>query len=178
MASLPLRPHRSGMDATQQLAPVTPPPAYVPAEDAGPRRTGWYVLLGIATIAVLAGAIWLAAGFFSGSGGGTKVRVPDLTGLTTVKATETLTAAGLTLDPNITPAISEKPKGTVISQDPPSQDEVKKGTAVTITISGGPKNVAVPVLVGLTQPAATQKLIDAGLAVGTVTLVDDRPEDK
>jgi serine/threonine-protein kinase len=167
-----------GMDATQQLAPVTPLPAYVPEEDRAPRRTGWYVLLGIATIAVLAGAIWLAAGFFGGSGAGTKVRVPDLTGLTAAAATSQLSAQGLTLDPNIESKPSDKPKGTVVAQDPPAQDEVRKGTAVTITVSRGPQNVAVPVLVGLTQPEATQKLLDAGLQVGTVTAVDDRSEDK
>jgi eukaryotic-like serine/threonine-protein kinase len=166
-----------GSDATQQLTPIIATTPILLEERPPPRRTGWYVLLGIATIAVLAGAAWLAAGFF-GNGSGTNVRVPDLTGLTQAAAQSALVKQGLTLDPQITNAVSDKPKGTVIDQDPAPQAEARKNAAVSITLSGGPSNVAVPVVVGLTQPQAEQALQTAGLGLGTVTMVDDRQENK
>jgi eukaryotic-like serine/threonine-protein kinase len=163
-----------GSDATQFLTPVAAAPVLL-AEEPERSRVGWYIALGVATLAVLAGAAWLAAGFF-GSSGGTKVRVPDLTGTTKAQAQTALTKQGLTLDPNVITAISSKTKGTVISQNPLALQEEPKGTAVSITVSGGPANVAVPVLVGLSQAQAEQALQTAGLALGKVTPVNDRPE--
>ena len=123
-----------GMDATQQITPVAPV-AY--EQDEPPSRIAWYVLLGIATVAVLAGAAWLAASVFGG-GGGTKVRVPDLTGLTKAQSQVRLQQEGLTLDPTINTQVSDKPKGTVIAQDPDPQAEAPLNSAVVITVSGGP----------------------------------------
>ncbi|HTY72701.1 MAG TPA: Stk1 family PASTA domain-containing Ser/Thr kinase [Actinomycetes bacterium] len=161
-----------GVETTQRLPPVAPV-AVTPQEGPPPRRrVGWYVVLGIATLAVLVGAAWLAATFFGG-GNGNKVTVPDLSGLTKASAQSALEKAGLTLDPNIATKTSDKPKGTVIDQDPAAGDEAAKASAVSITVSGGPANVAVPVLVGLTQPQAEQALLDVGLKRGKVTLVND-----
>jgi len=162
------------MDATQQITPVAPV-AY--EQDEPPSRIAWYVLLGIATVAVLAGAAWLAASVFGG-GGGTKVRVPDLTGLTKAQSQVRLQQEGLTLDPTINTQVSDKPKGTVIAQDPDPQAEAPLNSAVVITVSGGPANVTVPVVVGLSQAAAQQALQDQGLSLGPVIKVDDRDEDK
>jgi eukaryotic-like serine/threonine-protein kinase len=163
-----------GSAATQRLSPVVAEPLQRRDERPPPARTAWYVLLGIATIAVLAGAAWFAASFFGG--GGTKVRVPDLTGNTKTQAQAALQKVGLTLGPNIGSRVSTKPKGTVIAQTPNALAEAPKGSAVVVTLSGGPANVAVPVLVGRTQADAEQALQTAGLVVGTETQVDDRTE--
>ena len=86
---------------------------------------------------------------------------------------------GLTLDPTINTQVSDKPKNTVISQDPDPQAEAPPNSAVVITVSGGPANVTVPVVVGMTLAAApTSADRTRALRSARCTKVDDRDEDK
>ncbi len=64
----------------------------------------------------------------------TKVKVPDLRGLTRAQAEKALTAEGLIIG-NTSKQISEIDSGLVISQDPAPQKEVDKNTPVDIVIS-------------------------------------------
>jgi len=61
------------------------------------------------------------------------------------------------------------PVGSVISQSPNSGTQVNVGSAVSLVVSSGLPQVAVPSVVGLTQAAATTAITNAGLVVGTVT---------
>ena len=61
------------------------------------------------------------------------------------------------------------PAGSVISQTPVGGTQVTTGSAVALVISSGLPQVATPNVVGLTQAAATTAIVNAQLAVGTVT---------
>ena len=61
------------------------------------------------------------------------------------------------------------PAGSVISQSPAAGTQVNTGSAVSLVVSSGLPQVAVPSVVGLTQAAATTAITGAGLTVGTVT---------
>jgi serine/threonine-protein kinase len=99
-----------------------------------------------------------------------QVTVPDgLTNTTQANATAILESAGLTS--TVVFKTSSAQKGTVLSTDPTSGTKVNQGSAVTLTVSGGPANATVPSLIGLSQPVAGQTLANAGLAVGNVTSV-------
>ena len=56
----------------------------------------------------------------------------------------------------------------VLTQDPPANARVDKGSAVRLTISRGPAPREVPELSGLTVDEATQSLVQRGLVAGQV----------
>jgi serine/threonine-protein kinase len=149
-------------ETTQLMSPATLPTT-PPAQQ--PKRAGWYVLLTLGVVVVLGLIFFLAAQVFGG--GGTKVRVPDLTGQTQALAVTTLTQKGLTLG-TVTPMESTAPKGTVIAQDPTANTEVEPSTSVNVTVSGGPAQVTIPTLVGLTRSEAVNALTDVGLTLGSL----------
>ncbi len=69
-------------------------------------------------------------------------------------------------------------EGTVISQDPAAGSSAQKNDVVSITISTGPNNVAVPDLEGKTVDQAQQILEGMKLKLGKTTQVDDSKLDK
>ena len=58
--------------------------------------------------------------------------------------------------------------GIVFAQDPSASTSAKKGSVVHIAVSNGPGLIAVPSAVGLTDVAARQSLVNAGLQVTEV----------
>ncbi len=157
-------------DATQVI------PAAVPVAAAEPqRRAGWYVLLTLGTVAALALVFFLATQVLGG--GGTKVRVPDLTGQTLELATATLSQKGLEVG-TVTMQASDQVKDTVISQNPLTNAEVEPGSRVDVVVSSGPEQVPVPTLVGLTRAEAMNALTGAGLKLGSLDQkASDLPAD-
>ena len=120
------------------------------------------------------------------SAGKEQTSVPDLVGLTSKEiAKSTLEAAQLVLG-RVTPEDSDKPEGTVLEQDIDPNTSVDIGTLVSITVSNGKSPV--PNVVGMTQTAAKNALLNAGFKVeiitqanGTVdvgTVVSQSPEAK
>ena len=85
------------------------------------------------------------------------VNVPDVVGKQLTDAVAALTRAGLNAKSVGVP--SDKPSGTVTAQDPRPGTSLVEGAAVRINYSTGPKQVAVPPVVGLdystAAPAAT-----------------------
>jgi beta-lactam-binding protein with PASTA domain len=90
-------------------------------------------------------------------------------GLTQAAATSAITGANLALGTVTTAASTTVPAGRVISQSPTAGTQVTQGSAVTLVVSSGPPQVAVPNVVGLTQAAATSAITGANLTLGTVT---------
>jgi eukaryotic-like serine/threonine-protein kinase len=69
---------------------------------------------------------------------------------------------------------SNEPAGTVLAQDPAANTLAPKGSKVTLTVSKGPKTVAVPSVEGQERDAAVAALEDAGFQVDvTEQEVDD-----
>lgn len=93
--------------------------------------------------------------------------VPDLVGLDEATARGVLVDQGLELDRRDDQVFDAAiPAGQVAGQEPASGSLVKRGSAVTVQISGGPRRIEVPDLRGSALPAAQLTLVAAGLAVG------------
>jgi serine/threonine-protein kinase len=96
------------------------------------------------------------------SSGPQQVSVPDVVGLTRESATSQLDGKGFQVAVQEQP--SDKPKGEVIAQSPPSGTQLRKGDRVTITVSKGPQKVTIPNVVGLSAAEAASTLRAAGLS--------------
>lgn len=147
------------------VAPVTQPIRTIEgAEPLAPqrRRTGVYLGLAVAAVVVIGLLGFTAWALF---GGGTKVRVPDVRGLSLDDATATLTDYGLVVG-EVTPQADESKKNTVLAQNPLPQAEVGEGGAVDLTVSSGPAQVPVPRLIGLNQSDAIAALAENNLRFG------------
>jgi beta-lactam-binding protein with PASTA domain/tRNA A-37 threonylcarbamoyl transferase component Bud32 len=153
--------------ATAIIAPIVPAPPLDPASEAyaypeeplpprEPRETGrWWLWL----LAVLVAGVGLAAVLLLP--GTQKVGVPTVVGADQANAEAKLRQDGFRVDTTLKTA--EQPKGQVIGQDPSGGTRAKKGSTVTLTVSDGPQQVAVPQVVGLTVSSARARLDKVGL---------------
>jgi serine/threonine-protein kinase len=88
--------------------------------------------------------------------------VPDVVGRDIQDAQQIITEAGFVVG-EITPEYStEVPEGQVIDQSPVANATAEKESAVDLTVSRGPKLVAVPKLIGLKEQQARAALDKAG----------------
>lgn len=83
------------------------------------------------------------------------VSVPALQGLTIDRATGELTDAGLV--PVVIQVPSTEPANTVIAQDPPSGQKVKRGTQVRINVSRGPASTNQETVIVTTSATTTRR---------------------
>jgi serine/threonine-protein kinase len=168
----PLMPAGGG-DATQVISrpssqtAVLPPPE----EPKGSGRKVWLgILIGLLLFALLAGGGYLLVDSLTGDdGGGTvTVIVPNVVGETQAAAEAELEELGLEVDVRrreVDP--DETEPGTVVAQDPRRDEEVARGSTVTITVAVEPDTVVVPSLEGLTVSQAQTELRVADLTLGS-----------
>jgi beta-lactam-binding protein with PASTA domain len=102
------------------------------------------------------------------------VLVPDVVGLTESEAAVQLVDAGLRVGAVRLEINPDVPHERIISSDPAAESEVAAGTPVDLTVSAGDTRPQVPDVVGLTEPEAVERIVDAGLLVGTI----ERPYDE
>ena len=96
------------------------------------------------------------------SAGPGQATVPDLRGLSRSEAKQRL--ENREFQPAFTNAASSSvPAGQVISTDPTAGIKVTAGSLVTVTVSSGPRLVAVPAVVGRSSDAAKQAIAGRGL---------------
>ena len=96
------------------------------------------------------------------SKGKQKFTVPNVVGLASATATSTLKNSGFKVSSE--GAFSNTvPKGKVISQSPAANSVAAQGDTVYITVSKGSETVKVPNVVGKTETAASNAMINAGL---------------
>lgn len=92
--------------------------------------------------------------------------VPNVIGFDYTKAAEAITKAGLAPvrvdEPN-----AQVPLGAVIRSDPDANKEVDIGTRITLYVSSGLSEVAIPNVSGMTVEEATAALNKLGLVVGS-----------
>src|SRR5439155_2784008 len=110
-----------------------------------------------------------------GSSGPAQVAVPNVVGQTQAAATSAITGAGLTVGTVTMQSSTTVASGTVISESPTAGTRVASGSAVSLVVSSGPAQVAVPNVVGQTQAAATSAITGAGLTEGTGTRQNSSP---
>ena len=141
-----------------------------------PRRTGMYVLLALAVVAVM---LLAALGISQlATGGGTdRVRVPDLEGLQVAAAQARLEQSGLTLGEQRQQENESQDPGTVLEQSPPKNTMQPEGSAVDVVLATAPERAVVPALVGFSRAEAQAALAAAGLKVGEIT-PEESPDTK
>ena len=116
---------------------------------------------------ILVGALGFGWYHFLGAGSG--VSIPSVAGLSQAQANSMLQPLGLTVDVAATVPSEDIPAGIIISSSPGGGGHVKKGGTVHLTISQGPAQIAVPLLVGLSPADANKAIAAAGLQIGTTT---------
>jgi len=161
VAPLPVAPGDSGTETF---------PGLMEPEEQKRGPAGWIVLALVAITAIAALAYGLST--YLDNPETPKVAVPRVVGDPIQTATAKLAQAKLVADPVRQPS-DTVPADTVISQNPTDGTEVSPNSTVRLFVSSGPTAVTVPDLKGLTVQEAQSQLSDQGLAVGTVTEVDD-----
>ena len=106
---------------------------------------------------------------FAGVDASTTQTVPDLIGLSEVKARSEIMSAGMILGSTMQSSSALIQAGDIIGQTPTSGTSAALGTPVDIVVSTGPAKFGVPDVVGLPQSDAQDKIMSAELMVGRVT---------
>jgi serine/threonine-protein kinase len=90
-------------------------------------------------------------------------KVPSVTGLSVVDATKRLEEKGYKLQASAPVANATVPEGMIIAQLPPAETPTEKGKTVTVQVSAGAEDVAVPKVTGLSVKNAQAALEKIGL---------------
>jgi serine/threonine-protein kinase len=175
--------------ATGAMPPVIPGGAGDPYDEPAATTTaaqpaqgkGGGFLRGLGIFALVVGLLglggWLAWALLAPSPAET-VEVPSLDGLTVERAEQRLQDAGLALGREDFET-SDRPKDTIIEQDPRGGERVEEGSAVNVVISAGREQVQVPELIDFRSVEDVRAALnDVGLVLGRVTEEDsDQPEE-
>ena len=89
---------------------------------------------------------------------------PDLVGLSVDEAQTLVKRSGLNWQQNEVNH-DKIPAGTVISQTPEAEAELRKGDSVVVTVSLGPTHLITPDVMGMTRTEAAARLKDKGLSM-------------
>ncbi|MEO7349778.1 MAG: PASTA domain-containing protein, partial [Terrimesophilobacter sp.] len=117
-------------------------------------RGRWFFAL-VAILAILAGT----TGWYFGSGPGSKVVIPEVSGTNIAEGTSTLQKADLVVAETVREEFSITiPDGKIVGTNPGAGQSVAHGGTVTLIVSKGPQPLTMPVLVGLTEEAARTAL--------------------
>ncbi|GGH40458.1 Stk1 family PASTA domain-containing Ser/Thr kinase [Microbacterium album] len=108
------------------------------------RRRGGFLLALVLLLTTAAGA----AGWWFGSGPGSLVAVPEVTGRSFVEARDLLAEVELVAR-EMQESSLEVPAGMVIRSDPGAGDRVDKGSEVTVVTSSGPAEAVLPGFAGM-----------------------------
>ncbi|MDY6794834.1 MAG: Stk1 family PASTA domain-containing Ser/Thr kinase [Actinomycetota bacterium] len=144
-----------------------------PLPEPGPRgrRWIWAVVAAVAALVILGIVLALVLG-----GGGGKVEVPNLEGMTEEAAAETLESLGLKLGDVVEQYIEngDTEAGIIISQDPEWGTMLAKGEKVGITVT---RELKMPDVTGMTRSQAENTLKNLGISVIEMTNVPVDDED-
>ncbi len=173
-ASLPVAPRvgvargTSSWDGTRVL-PAEPSqrgeqPTVSPLATPGERKRWPWVLLGLLVVAIVVAAV-------AASGSPDQVQVPNVVGSSSSVAQQRLRGEGFTV--SVVRDTSDRPKNTVIGQDPSGGAMADKGSMVTLNISDGPVIGKVPDVVGDGRLTARRKLTAAGFTVAERPVASD-----
>ncbi|MEV1081705.1 Stk1 family PASTA domain-containing Ser/Thr kinase [Streptomyces sp. NPDC050211] len=169
--------------ATSMLPPMNPDDGGFGYDDRPDRRrqkksNTSTILLVLAGVLVLVGAVLIGKWVVDGSGGASndKVAVPNFVDLTLEDAQKQAENAELTLEPT-EKACEDTPKGSICSQNPQPPTEVKKGSTVEVVVSTGAPKVAVPSVIGDPLEDAKATLEDDKYGFVVKTKTKESPED-
>jgi len=123
------------------------------------RSATWiWIITAVVLVAAVAGAFF----YYQNQ----PLPVPNVVGLTQAQAQDSIKAAGFKVGSVIpTQTISAAEIGNVVTQTPEPNTEAKRGSGITIAVSGGQALVAIPDVSGKPQADAEKALKDAGFQV-------------
>ncbi|NLW70516.1 MAG: protein kinase [Eubacteriaceae bacterium] len=125
------------------------------------RRLAIFIIAGVLLAAACAALIYIYEE-------NSKVAVPPLEGATISEAKEILTAAELDYYVIQFKPSAEIEEGRIISQTPAANQTVKKGSAVGVVVSSGPRVIRVSAVIGFYEAEAVSKLTKAGFDVSEI----------
>ena len=105
--------------------------------------------------------------------GGEGVFLPRVAGLDVVRALELLGEKGIPMQVTGRVFSNEVSMNHVVSQNPPGGRRIRKGRIVSLVLSNGPRDVAVPAVVGENLSRAESLIRQEGLRVGLVERLYD-----
>ncbi|MDH6134689.1 beta-lactam-binding protein with PASTA domain/predicted Ser/Thr protein kinase [Kitasatospora sp. MAA4] len=137
-------------------------------------NTSW-IILAVAAVLVLVGSFFVATAMFKGPGGGGQVTVPSLAGksFSDAQAAAQAAGSGLQVTQGAPVACPDQPSGMVCKQNPAAGAKVASSSTITVQLSSGPAQTAVPDVTGKPKDAANQALTTAGFVLGTPQYAND-----
>ena len=169
----------SPQDATVLLsempAPTVPPEeTYRQVAASGPAANRPFMVTAGILVLTLVSLVYLLSRVIIGGTETTAepVLVPDVVGMSETAASDTIQELDLKFRPVRTthPTVEA---GFVISTNPAADAEVDSGSFVEVVISSGLETAQVPVLIGIDQVDAAERLTERGLVLGVVTMQTD-----
>ncbi|MEU3713087.1 Stk1 family PASTA domain-containing Ser/Thr kinase [Streptomyces catenulae] len=117
------------------------------------------VLLAVAGVLVLVGAIFIGKAMFSGKASGGGVTAPNVVGSTLAQARESARNNGdLKIVKSGSEACENVDKGQITKQEPAEGAAIDEGGTVNVTMCSGPKQVQVPNVRGFSESEARSEL--------------------
>ncbi|WP_399088471.1 Stk1 family PASTA domain-containing Ser/Thr kinase [Streptomyces sp. BBFR2] len=122
------------------------------------------ILLAVAGVLVLVGAIFIGKAMFSGKTAGGGVTAPNVVGETLAQAKESArnNNGGLKVAKGGSEACENVEKGQITKQEPAEGAAIDEGGTITVTLCTGPKQVQVPNVRGFSEDEARTELKNKG----------------
>ena len=141
-------------DARAAPQAIPPPPPPVVVEEEHDRSRWWLWLLVALALAAIAVGLYLTLR-------PEQLTVPNVIDRESATASQILQNRGFEVD-IVTVVNPDVERDHVAAQDPRPNTQAPEGSTVTITVSAGPGDAAVPTVAGMPQDEAEQALEDAG----------------
>jgi beta-lactam-binding protein with PASTA domain len=134
-----------------------------PVDHRGDRgRKPWlWLVLGLLVLALLAAAFFAWPKLFPDEP--TDVQVPSVLGFDRDRARELLSDEGLAIDDKQRQCNDQYDAGQVVDQEPAGEEYVSPGSEVTLVLSSGPCDFAMPDVTDKLQRIAIEELVAAGI---------------
>jgi serine/threonine-protein kinase len=145
-----------------------------PGEDRGDgsRKLWLWLVLGLLVLALLAAAYLVWPKLFPDEP--TDVQVPSVLGFERDRAREVLADEGLAIDDKQRQCDDQYDAGQVVDQDPAAEDYVAPGSEVTLVLSSGPCDFAMPDVTDKLQRVAVEELVAAGIKRKNIMIAPER----
>ncbi|MFJ6012223.1 Stk1 family PASTA domain-containing Ser/Thr kinase [Streptomyces sp. NPDC092952] len=175
-----LRPADQNGAATSMLPPVNPEDGSY--DDRPDRRrqkksNTSTILLIVAGVLVLIGAILIGQAVFSNDKKDNRVDAPNLVGLTVDAAEQRAGNAEVAVKVGSRKECEDQPEGKICSQTPEADTPMEKQDTVTVVVSTGAPKIEVPDVTEKSQDTARKSLEDRGFTVKVVTEESDKTPD-
>ncbi|MFE5238919.1 MULTISPECIES: Stk1 family PASTA domain-containing Ser/Thr kinase [unclassified Streptomyces] len=178
-----LRATDPGGAQTSMLPPVNPDDGGYGYDDRPDRRrqkksNTSTILLVVAGILVLIGAILIGRSVFSSTDGDTgKVDVPNMVGSTVDEAQKLADNSEIVLKVGGREPCEAQEKDAICSQTPSADEQMETGETVTVVVSTGAPKVEVPDVLEKSEDSARKALEDKGFTVNVKTAESDKTPD-